>query len=172
MKPESFDGLIKRLGTPRVSRLTALRALLGAAVAGHALVAVSDGATAVDFEGCSPRYWKKSEHLDSWAVTGYSPTQTLESVFDVPDAFGLDNDTLLKALGYRVRRGPQRAARKLLRAAVAALLNAAHQDVDYPRTVSTVISAVNAALASNDREIMLNLAANLNDDNTRGCPLT
>ena len=30
----------------------------------------------------TPNYWKN--HTDSWAASGYSPSQTVESVFDVP----------------------------------------------------------------------------------------
>jgi hypothetical protein len=59
----------------------------------------------------------------------------------------------------------------LLRAAVAALLNSAHPDVDYPLTTAQVITVVNAALASNSRVVMLNLANRLDADNNFGCPL-
>jgi hypothetical protein len=120
-------------------------------------------------EGCTPGYWRQSQHFDSWV--GYTQAQTLESVFDVPDAFGLDNATLLQALGFGGGSGTTGAARILLRAAVAALLNAASPDVDYPRSVASVIADVNAALASNNRSTMLNLAASLDADNNRGCPL-
>jgi len=103
--------------------------------------------------------------------TGYSPDQTLESVFDVPDSFGLDNVTLLQALSFNGGSGTSGAVRILLRAAVAALLNSAHPDVDYPRTTADVIAAVNAALASNNRSTMLSLATALDADNNLGCPL-
>ncbi|HSF43302.1 MAG TPA: hypothetical protein VLT87_26115, partial [Thermoanaerobaculia bacterium] len=63
------------------------------------------------------------------------------------------------------------AAKILLRAAVAALLNAAHSGVDYPRTTAEIIADVNAALASNNRNTMLELASELDDDNNGGCPL-
>lgn len=57
-------------------------------------------------EGCTPGYWKN--HPASWTATGYTRTQTLESVF--------------------------------LHHAVAALLNASHPGVDYPRTAASIIS--------------------------------
>ena len=120
-------------------------------------------------EGCTPGYWKN--HLDSWVPTGYSPSQTVESVFDVPDSFGLDNKTLLQALNFGGGPGPKGGAQILLRAAVAALLNASHSDVDYPRSASDVIADVNAALASGNRSTMLALAAELDSDNNLGCPL-
>src|SRR6266545_1548142 len=40
-------------------------------------------------EGCTPGFWKQPQHFDSW--TGFSQGQTLENVFNVPDAFGLDS---------------------------------------------------------------------------------
>jgi len=109
--------------------------------------------------------------LDSWAATGFSPNQTLESVFDVPDSFGLDNKTLLQALSFKGGSGTTAGARILLRTAVAALLNSASPDVDYPLTTAQVIAEVNAALASGDRSTMLALAAQLDTFNNLGCPL-
>jgi hypothetical protein len=123
------------------------------------------------FHGCTPGYWKQSQHLDSWLATGFVPNQTLESVFDVPDGFGLDNLTLLDALGLQGGSGTTGAARTLLQAGVSALLNSAHPDLDYPRTTSAVITDVNAALASGNRTTMLNLAKSLDRDNKRGCPI-
>ena len=64
------------------------------------------------------------------------------------------------------------AAQILLRAAVAALLDAAHPDVKYPRTEAEIIAAVNAALASKNRKTILALAAELDSSNNAGeCPL-
>ena len=89
----------------------------------------------------------------------------------MPDCFGLDNVTLLQALSFNGGSGTSGAVRILLRAAVAALLNSAHPDVDYPRTTAEVIADVNAALAINNRSTMLNLATELDNDNNLGCPL-
>jgi hypothetical protein len=104
-------------------------------------------------------------------ATGYSPDQTLESVFDVPDAYGIDDATLLDALKFGGGRGATGAARLLLRAAVAALLNASHPDVNYALTPEQVISQVNAALASDSRSTMLVLAIQLSARNFNSCPL-
>ena len=60
-------------------------------------------------------------------------------------------------------------ARILLRAAVAALLNAAHPGIAYPLTPAEVISDVNTALASNDRATMLTLATTLDAANNQEC---
>ena len=118
-------------------------------------------------EGCTPGYWKN--HPESWQT--YTPGQNLESVFNVPDALGLDATTLLQALDLGGGPGVQGGAQILLRAAVAALLNAAHTGVDYPQTAAAVIAAVNTALASNNRDTMLTLATTLDNQNNLGCPL-
>jgi hypothetical protein len=92
-------------------------------------------------------------------------------VFDVPNAFGLDNYTLVQALNFTGGTTTTGAAKILLRAAVAALLNAAHPDVDYPSTTAQVIADVNTALASQNRSTMLSLASQLDSFNNLGCPL-
>src|SRR5205085_2323394 len=114
----------------------------------------------------------------SWV--GYAPTTLVRTVFDV-SAFlvggQLDlngdgqDDTLLDALNYQGGSGTTGAAQILLRAAVAALLNAANPHVAYPRTGAAIIADVNAALASGSRSTMLTLAAALDRDNNLGCPL-
>jgi hypothetical protein len=120
-------------------------------------------------EGCTPGFWKQPQHLDAWVT--YTPGQTLESVFDVPDAFGLDNVTLLEALSLEGGPTTADAAEILLRQAVAALLNAASPEVDYPLTEAEIIAQVNAALASGDRDTILALAEQLDTFNNLFCPL-
>jgi hypothetical protein len=120
-------------------------------------------------EGCTPGFWKQPQHLDAWVT--YTPGQTLESVFDVPDAFGLDSVTLLEALSFEGGPTTADAAEVLLRQAVAALLNAASPDVDYPLTEAEIIAQVNAALASEDRATILALAEELDTFNNLFCPL-
>jgi hypothetical protein len=63
------------------------------------------------------------------------------------------------------------AVQILLRQAVAAVLNAHHDSVAYPRTVAEITLDVNNALASGSRSNMLSLAAALDGDNNLGCPL-
>ena len=113
-------------------------------------------------EGCTPGFWKQEHHFDSWV--GFSPNQTLESVFNVPDSLGLDDVTLAEALA--LNGGGVNA---LLRHAVAALLNASNPDVDFDLTAAQVISATNAALASGNYEAQKNIFAALNE---QGCPLS
>jgi hypothetical protein len=121
-------------------------------------------------EGCTPGYWKN--HADSWAAAGLSPGQTTSSVFSGAIAFpSLGSQTLLQSLQGGGGSGSLGGARILLRAAVAALLNASHPDVDYTRSASSIVSEVNAALTSNNRDTMLALASELDADNNGGCPL-
>jgi hypothetical protein len=120
-------------------------------------------------QGCTPGYWKQPQHLDSWV--GYTPDQTVGSVFSVGGALG--SMTLLEALDVSGGGGNTLtgASRTLLRAAVAALLNASSNGVNYPISTAKIISDVNAALASGDRKTILTLAGTLDGYNNLGCPL-
>ncbi|ERI51696.1 hypothetical protein N878_06140 [Pseudomonas sp. EGD-AK9] len=123
-------------------------------------------------EGCTPGFWKNS--LGSWAPTGYSPNQTVGSVFSLPAGVlnnQLSGNSLLQALNYGGGDNLVGAAQILLRAAVASILNAAHPDTDFPRTAASVITDVNAALATKDRTTILALATALDIDNNLGCDL-
>jgi hypothetical protein len=78
---------------------------------------------AVGNQGCTPGYWKN--HTDSWPPTGYSTTQKIKGVFSEATFWpGVGNATLLDALSFAGGSGTEGAAEILLRAAVAALLNA------------------------------------------------
>ena len=103
-----------------------------------------------NYEGLTPGFWKN--HTNVWP-SPYSPNQTLESVFDVPNSFGLDNFTLLQALSFGGGPGNTGMAKNLLRQAVAALLNAADPLINYPVSAANVILWTNGALAA-DRATM------------------
>ena len=121
-------------------------------------------------EGCTPGYWKN--HTDSWPATGYSPSQTVKSVFSQASIYpSLGSDSLLGALSFQGGTTLEGAAGNLLRAGVAGLLDAAHPNVNYPRMPASVISSVNSALASGNRDTMLSLASAIDADNNLGCPL-
>ena len=115
-------------------------------------------------EGLTPGFWKN--HTDVWQ--GYSPSQTLESVFDVPDSLGLDNATLLDALNFGGGPGVLGAAKNLFRHAVAAILNAAHPEVEYAMTSNAIITGVNTALASNNASTISTLKDLLDTYNNAG----
>lgn len=122
-------------------------------------------------QGCTPGYWKQSQHFVSWL--DYTTTQTFSSVFSrtitikwssrgKPRDFS--NPTLLQSLeanggGINV----------LARHGVAALLNASNPDVYYPYSVSQVVQMVQDAI---DGILdMATVAGNLEDANQSNCPL-
>jgi hypothetical protein len=115
-------------------------------------------------QGCTPGYWKQSQHFDSWPA-GYVPTGAGATDFDA--AFGVNlfnpNISLLTALG--LEGGGVKA---LARHAAAALLNSASDGVDYGLTTAQVIAAVQAAVASGDYESVKNTLDALNNG---GCTL-
>jgi len=108
-------------------------------------------------EGCTPGWWKN--HLDSWI--GYSPGDDFDSTFGV-DWFAPDI-TLEKALN--MRGGGIKA---LTRHAAAALLNAAHPDVDYPMAEADIISAVHD-VDSTDKKAVTALKDTFDENNNLGC---
>lgn len=92
--------------------------------------------------GCGPGHWKN--HTDAWSASGFSPSQTVGSVFSGASAYpSLASQTLLQALQGGGGNGAIGGARILLRAAVAAVINGSHPDVSYPRTLAEILADVN-----------------------------
>ena len=107
-------------------------------------------------DGCTPGFWKQRHHLMYWM--NYSP----EDLFD--DVFGVDGTGDKSLLGALWSRGGGEMA--LMRHAVAALLNAASDEVNYLYTEAEVIAMVQEAYATgefNDIKDMLEM------ENDRGC---
>jgi len=126
--------------------------------------------------GCTPGYWKQSQHFDSWVPTGLPPTTLVSKVFSKASLYTLDGKqmgkyTLVEALNFQGGSSLAGAAQILLRAAVAAELNAKYNALGYPMTAADIVTAVNNALASANRATMLTLAAQLDDLNNLGCTL-
>ena len=145
------------------------------AVGPAVMSATSAGAWFTGNQGCTPGYWKN--HTEAWADTKYSPTDTVGSVFTLPASLSsLSGMTLLEALDGTGGDGStlEGAAQILLRAAVAGLLNATDANVDYPGGNALIIKHVNAALATEDRDTILALAAKYDKKNNGkcGCPLS
>lgn len=109
-------------------------------------------------EGCTPGYWKQSQHFDSWA--GYAPSDSFNAVFGVTASF---NKTLVDALSQG--GGGEKA---LGRHAVAALLNAVNGGVSYRFTVAEVIAIVQTAYETRNFERAKN---EFELQNQMGCPL-
>jgi hypothetical protein len=133
-----------------------------------AVKCITDGDAAQDLiievcmnaQGLTPGYWKN--HIPAWTGTGYLPGQTLGSVFSNT---GTPSTTLLQALNFGGGPGVTGAKQILLRAAVASLLNSASSSIYYVLTPSQVIVQVNAALATNNRAVILALATQLDNYN-------
>ena len=112
-------------------------------------------------EGCTPGYWRQSQHFDSWTAP-YDPSDLFSSVF--ADAF--PGQTLLDVVW--ARGGGLDA---LGRHAVAALLNAASPDVEYDYTAAQVISLFNDAYASGNRQTIEDQKTLFDVLNNQGCGL-
>ncbi len=105
-------------------------------------------------EGCTPGFWRNRADV---FPAPYSPGTTLGSVFTgLPAAYA----SLTFAEALALGGGDLNA---LLRQAVAALLNAASADVDYPLSVAQVLAMTNAAIASGDYEATKDLFDELNN---------
>jgi hypothetical protein len=123
-------------------------------------------------QGCTPGYWKN--HEASWAATGYTRSQTIASVFGGASAANyasLGSQSLSAGLSFGGGSTLQGGAQILFRAAIAAVLNAAHPGVNYPLTAAQIIADVNTALATNNRATLIALATTLDNLNNAGCPL-
>jgi hypothetical protein len=118
----------------------------------------SDVVILVGGQGCTPGYWKQSQHFGSWTAP-YTPDTPFSDVFD--DAF--PGKTLLQVLGQG--GGGLKA---LGRHTVAALLNTANADVSYDLSTAQVISDFNDVFPDGDYETLQNVLAGFNE---QGCPL-
>ena len=125
-------------------------------------------------QGCTPGFWKThtdaGKYPNAWPPTGYSPNQTVGSVFAVPYA-SLANATLAQGLAFQGGDTVEEKSEILLRAAIAAVLNAAHPNINYPLSVLGIVSTVNAALASGDGGTIVTLARALDAQNNLGCSI-
>jgi hypothetical protein len=152
---------------------TRIRLAAIAMAAAVPLTVVSGGvanAENIGQQGCTPGYWKN--HTTNWEE--YRPTTQLGTVFTALAGTKYASMTLLQALSLKGGTGVDGATQILLRAAAAAVLNAAHEGVGYPYRrfgEFKIIEKVNTALASGNRAQMLNLATTLDKANNLGCPL-
>ena len=113
-------------------------------------------------EGCTPGFWKNNadkKGASQW-TDPYDPTDLVSSVFSAaPPAIG--SKTLLA--GLQQGGGDLDA---LTRHAIAAVLSAAHPDVDYPLTVDEIVDMVNDAYSGlADVEDTKNVLAGFNEQN-------
>ena len=109
-------------------------------------------------EGCSPGYWKQSQHFGNWTAP-YTPDTLFSSVFE--NAF--PGKTLLQVL--KLGGGGLDA---LGRQTVAALLNSANTDLNFSYTTAQVISMFNNVFPGGDYS---KLKDKFEKQNTIFCPL-
>jgi cysteine-rich repeat protein len=124
----------------------------------------NDCTVPADFAGCTPGFWKQPHHLQYWPAP-YLPTDRVDTVFSVTST---SNPTLLTALS--TGGGGEIA---FLRHAVSALLNSAHNEVDYLYTTAQVIAMVQQAYLTGDFDTPHGLFAAQNElgctvDKSRG----
>ncbi|MFP5284701.1 MAG: hypothetical protein ACLGI9_03085 [Thermoanaerobaculia bacterium] len=79
--------------------------------------------------------------------------------------------SLQTALRFRREGGLLGSAKAVVRAGIAAYLNAGHPKVEYPLTRTQVITKVDTALRSKDPETMFAAARELEEANGEACPL-
>lgn len=133
------------------------------AASAYDVVAVVDPVS----ESCGTGFWKNHMTADVWGPTGYAPDQPIGQVF--AGAHPYATHVLSDALEFGGGNGVDGAKLILLRAAVAALLNAAHPVIDYALSLSDLIDEVEAALAGGQRKAMLALAKELDGFNDGSC---
>lgn len=128
------------------------------------------------YGGATPGFWKNKGAKVGWPSPYETSDTLLKAGFVLPVDPMNDNskrpvnwdDSLLVALNYKGGDGVSGMAQTLLRAAVAALLNAAEVNITYPLTEVEVLEQVNATLATEDRTIMEDLKDELDYYNNLG----
>jgi hypothetical protein len=118
--------------------------------------------------GCTPGFWKQSKHAQYWI--NHTTTDLIGTVFNQSARYTyegtrLSNWTLLQGLQGGGGPGQVGAAKILLRAAIANLLNTEASGI----SPDALINSVNAALASEDRATMIALAEKLDALNNGTC---
>ncbi len=135
------------------------------------------------YAGCTPGYWRQPAYRNGvWSDADvYGPYDLVTNVFDLAftgsnnlrggNARDWDAMTLYDGLAGGGGPGVEGAQTILIRAAIASLLNAQHENVPFEYAPDTVIDMVNEALETGDRGQILELAEYLDKLNNRGCTL-
>jgi hypothetical protein len=141
-------------------------------------------ATNIGNEGCTPGYWKQTQHFDSYEE--YTPDEAIYWVFrhnhvsafdGLPaDLAAYGNLSMVDALKLKGGPGVTGATEILLRAATAAFLNAASEQIGYPmrryNDPGNMGYRISDALHSGDRDQIIALASELDKANNLGCPIS
>jgi hypothetical protein len=120
--------------------------------------------------GCTASFWNAEP--GAWRG-GIHPTQRLGDVFlnNRQQYQSLESATLRLALRFKEGMGLLGAAKALLREGTAALLNAAHPEIEFPLTRTQVLHRVGGALSTQDPAVLVAAAKELAAMNAAGCPL-
>ena len=129
----------------------------------------------IGHEGCTPGYWRT--HPDQWRAA--DPGDLFSETFCGGTSGALEGITLDQALAGGDGLGLPRAELTLARAATAALLNAAHEDVGYPWHLHSpgpdgrppLVSRVIETLESGNPGAIFALTSRLDLDNNLDNPL-
>ena len=126
-------------------------------------------------EGCTPGYYKNlKKHLFAWMDAGHDPDDLVSSVFNesanAPYAH-LGAATLHDGLSFQGGSTVAEKAETLLRAAIAAVLNADNPNIDYAFSSASIVADVNAALAGQNPVTIISLKDDLDVANNKGCDL-
>lgn len=116
--------------------------------------------------GCTLGYWKN--HTTNWP-SPYTTSTTIAGAGFTNS--GVGTTSMFDALSFKGGPTVQDAKNLLLKQAVAALLNAATSGMNYPLTTAQIVSEVNTALASGDRNTILTEASRLEGFNSLEGPL-
>lgn len=118
-------------------------------------------------EGCTPGYWKQTQHFDSWAYA-YTPDTLFSAVFGQEIAVRAGRETIVDPTLLQALEANGGNVNAAARHVVAALLNAASTGVSYDLTEAEVIALFNANYPDGDLEEMKDRLATYNE---QGCPL-
>jgi len=124
------------------------------------------------FNACSAEFWSAAP-LDPWAYAGVRPTVKVRDAFREAASYEpLGAATLRAALGFRGGPGLLGAAKDLVRAGTAALLNAGHPKIEFSLTQTQVVTKVDTALRGRDMAAIVRVTQELEEVNAApGCPL-
>lgn len=115
------------------------------------------------WKGCPPHFWKQKDHFADWP-SPYKPSDLFGTAFDETRSdSGL---TLSQALDLEGG-----GSKDLVREAVAALLNASNDNIEYAFSKDQVLSMLRDALASGDPALVDTTSARFAAANNAGCPL-
>ena len=127
-------------------------------------------------EGCTPGFWKANakKGANAWPDDIPIEPSTLLSFYGIVnvEGYSLSGVTFLDALSLKGGNSLSEKEEILLRAGAAALLNAAHLEsqLDYEYNFEDVVAHLNAALASDDKQTIVNQASAFDEENNEGCP--